>query len=51
MQIIRSNGTTVYESFSHYVTADILVFQNKETAAMLEHTEYPEKIFKAVFSC
>ena len=36
----------MYESFSHYVTADILVFQNKETAAMLEHTEYPEKILK-----
>ena len=35
MQIIRSNGTTVYE---------------KETAAMSEHTEYPEKIFKALFS-
>ena len=34
---------TAYRAFSHDVTAAILLFQNKETAAMFGHVGVPRK--------
>ena len=53
MPNITTNHAIAYEALSHDVTATILVFQNKETAAMLMYQTKPlviELHFHANFS-